>query len=389
MFKFLIKYYLPLNLLFDIFTSTLWESNTTTASIRGVILTVIIFIAWIKEPNNKIYTPFIFYTIYIILLLPFASDFLESLRLSSKVLFTLWAFPIFYIYNYLYTEKIVIRNILLLSTMLIVNYAISTIYGIGASQYTEGTEFLVGSLSDSWLIYTFTLFLYIIILKTKNIKTSVKIIYLMLFALLIVQLLLGLKRTAIIVFFFGIVIYLFLEKLNYKLIFTYIFGFIFVLFLLNQYSDILDTRLYARGDRLEGKYKDIIESEYRYLESIYVWEKTLSFDNFSESIFGLEAFNSRGNYGTNNLFGDRFLHIDYNIIVNTTGLVGLFFYFYIFYYIYQRYKERKIFLVYKYRELFLVIFLAQFIASIGGQMLSVTYGSIKFIFMAIALNKHK
>lgn len=389
MYKILLKYYLPLNLLFDVFTSTIWESDIGSASIRGAILTVIILIAWLKEPQNKIYVPFIFYTVYIILMIPFASDFMESLRLSSKVLLILWTFPVFYVYSHLYTNKIIIRNIFLLSIILIINYAISTIYGIGTSAYTDSAEFLVGSLSDSWLTYTFILFLYIIILKTKDIKPSVKIIYLLLFALLVVQLLLGLKRTAIIVFFCGIVIILYLEKLNFKSIITYILGFIFVLLLLNQYSDVLDDRLYARGDRVQGSYKDIIETEYRYLESIYVWEETLSFKNIPKSLFGLEAFNSRGNYGIGNLFGDRFLHVDYNIIVNTTGLVGLFFYFYIFYYIFQRYKERKSFLDYKYRELFLVIFLTQFLASIGGQMLAVTYGSIKFIFMAIALNKFK
>lgn len=389
MFKFALKYYLPLNLLFDVFTSTIWESDIGSASIRGAILTVIILIAWLKDPQNKIYVPFIFYTVYIILMIPFASDFMESVRLSSKVLLILWTFPVFYVYSHLYTNKIIIRNIFLLSIILIINYAISTIYGIGTSAYTDSAEFLVGSLSDSWLTYTFILFLYIIILKTKDIKPSVKIIYLLLFALLVVQLLLGLKRTAIIVFFCGIVIILYLEKLNFKSIITYILGFIFVLLLLNQYSDVLDDRLYARGDRVQGSYKDIIETEYRYLESIYVWEETLSFKNIPKSLFGLEAFNSRGNYGTGNLFGDRFLHVDYNIIVNTTGLVGLFFYFYIFYYIFQRYRERKSFLDYKYRELFLVIFLTQFLASIGGQMLAVTYGSIKFIFMAIALNKFK
>lgn len=389
MFKFALKYYLPLNLLFDVFTSTIWESDIGSASIRGAILTVIILIAWLKDPQNKIYVPFIFYTVYIILMIPFASDFMESVRLSSKVLLILWTFPVFYVYSHLYTNKIIIRNIFLLSIILIINYAISTIYGIGTSAYTDSAEFLVGSLSDSWLTYTFILFLYIIILKTKDIKPSVKIIYLLLFALLVVQLLLGLKRTAIIVFFCGIVIILYLEKLNFKSIITYILGFIFVLLLLNQYSDVLDDRLYARGDRVQGSYKDIIETEYRYLESIYVWEETLSFKNIPKSLFGLEAFNSRGNYGAGNLFGDRFLHVDYNIIVNTTGLVGLFFYFYIFYYIFQRYRERKSFLDYKYRELFLVIFLTQFLASIGGQMLAITYGSIKFIFMAIALNKFK
>ena len=262
-------------------------------------------------------------------------------------------------------------------------------YGIGGSAYTESTDFLVGSLSDSWLTYTFILFLYIIVLKTKNIKTSTKIVFLILFSLLVVQLILGLKRTAIIVFFMGIIIYLFLEKLSFKSIFTYILGFLFVTFLLSQFSDVLDDRMYARGSRLEGNYKEIVQTEYRYFETIEAWNQTLSFENVFESLFGLEAFNSSGNYGTSHIFGDRPLHIDYNLIVNTTGLFGLLFYFYIFYYIYQRYKERKPFLDHKYRELFLVILITQFFASIGGQMLAVTYGSIKFIFLAIALNKFK
>jgi hypothetical protein len=389
MLKLLLKYYLPLNLLFDISTATLWESNTTTASIRGLVLLLILFSAWFKEPSHKIYSPFIFYSLYIILMLPFASNFMESLRLSSKVLTIIWTFPIFYIYSHLFTEKIIIRNIFLLSIIILINYVISTMYGIGGSAYTESTDFLVGSLSDSWLTYTFILFLYIIVLKTKNIKTSTKIVFLILFSLLVVQLILGLKRTAIIVFFMGIIIYLFLEKLSFKSIFTYILGFLFVTFLLSQFSDVLDDRMYARGGRLEGNYKEIVQTEYRYFETIEAWEQTLSFENVFESIFGLEAFNSSGNYGTSHIFGDRPLHIDYNLIVNTTGLFGLLFYFYIFYYIYQRYKERKSILDHKYRELFLVILITQFFASIGGQMLAVTYGSIKFIFLAIALNKFK
>ena len=387
MLKILLKYYLPINLFFDIATSTLWDNNATTASIRGFVLLIIIFFAWIKKPNDKIYTPFIFYTLFILLMIPFASDSFTSLQLSSKALITMWAFPIFYIYGYLYTEKIIIRNILIISAILIINYVISSWLGIGYSPYTESSEFLVGNLSDSWLTYTFTLFLYIIILKTKNVSTPLKIFYLIMFSLLVVQLLLGLKRTAILVFFFGISIFLFLEKLNIRLIITYLLGFVFVLFMINRYSDVLEDRIFARGDRIAGNYREIIETEYRYLESIVVWEKIFSFKNIPESLLGLEAYNSRFNYDTS-IFGDRPLHIDYNLIVNTTGLIGLAFYFYIFYFIYQRYRERKIFLEYKYRELFLVIFLAQFLASIGGQMLSVTYGSIKFVFLAIALTKN-
>jgi len=387
MFKFILRYYLPFNLLFDVFTSTIWQSNVTTASIRGLILTSIIFVGWFKESQSKIFLPFMVITFYVMLLFPFATNFLESLRLSSKFFFTIWAFPVFYVHSHLFTSKVIKRNIFILSVILVANYVVSTLFGIGGSAYTESNEFLVGSLADSWLIYSYVLFLYIIILKTKDIKGSAKLIYLVMFALIVLQLILGLKRTAIIVFFMGIVMFLYLEKVNIKTIFTMTFGLFFILVLLNQYSDVFESRMYARGDRVQGNYKDIVESEYRYLESIYVWEKVLSFENIPESLFGFEAYNSRGNYGTSNLFGERFLHVDYNIIVNTTGLVGLFLYFYLFYFIYQRYKEKKIYLDYKYRELFLIIFFTQFFASIGGQMLSISFGSIKFAFMAIAIKK--
>ena len=65
--------------------------------------------------------------------------------------------------------------------------------------------------------------------------------------------------------------------------------------MINRYSDVLEERIFARGDRIEGNYKDIIETEYRYLESIVVWDNILSFDNISESLLGLEAYNSRFN----------------------------------------------------------------------------------------------
>lgn len=389
MLKFVLRYYLPINLLYDVFTSTLWQVSASSASIRGALLLLIILVAWLNNPRNPVYTPFVLYTIFIAVMLPFSSDIMESVRLSSKALTTLWAFPIFFAYSYLFTDKVIKNNIFLLSIILIANYVISTFFGIGQSSYTRNDEFLVGNLNDSWLIYTYVLFLFIIILKSKSIKPANKIIYLILFVLLAIQLILGLKRTAIGVFFIGIVIFLFLEKLNIKTIIIYILGFVAVILVLNQYSDILSERINARGDRLRGNYTDIIETEFRYLESIYVWRELLSFESISESLFGLEAYNSKYNYGTSNIFGQRVLHVDYNLIANTTGLIGLLFYFYLFFYIYQIFRRRKIYIDSVYKELFLIIFITQFIASIGGQMLSITYGSIKFAFLAISINKER
>ena len=124
MLKFILKYYLPINLLYDVFTSTLWQSGASSASIRGLFLAVIIILSWINGPRSKIYYPFILYTLFILFMLPFTTHLMESIRLSSKALFTIWAFPIFFVHHKLYTEKVVIKNIFLLSVILLGNYVI-------------------------------------------------------------------------------------------------------------------------------------------------------------------------------------------------------------------------------------------------------------------------
>lgn len=388
MLKFLLKYFIPINLLFDVFLTVLWQKGGNAQIIRGVFLLSIIILSFLKDTNQKIYLPFILFTIYIVIMIPFTSDPAISQKLSLKFLITLWTFPIIFVNSYLFTEKIVIRNIAITSIILIANYFLSTYFGIGISEYTQGTEFLTGNLNDVWPIYVYILFSFIIIFKLPKKSMISNVLYLGMFAFLIVLLLIGLKRSAILVFFAGLIMFLILEKLNYKSIIFSIVGFILVLFFLSKYSFVIEERLYARQYQIEGKILNIIGQESRYLETIAVWDEIFSFNNINESLFGLEAFNSAGNY-MNGAFGDRHLHVDYNMIVNTLGLIGLLIYFYIYYYIFNIYRVRRKYLDFKYKELFIIIFVCQFITSFSGQMLSITFGSIKYIFLAISLNKIK
>lgn len=321
-------------------------------------------------------------------MLPFTSNPMLSLKLSLKFLITLWTFPIIFVNSHLFTEKIVVRNIAITSIILIANYFLSTYFGLGISEYTQGTEFLTGNLNDVWAIYIYILFSFIIIFKSPDKSMISKGLYLGMFAFLIVLILIGLKRSAILILFTGLTIFLILEKLNYKTIILSIIGSIIVLFFLGKYSFVIEERLYARQNQIEGNILSIIEQESRFLETIAVWDEILSFNNINESLFGLEAFNSAGNY-MNGAFGDRQLHVDYNMIVNTLGLFGLLIYFYIYYYIFNIYRVRRKYLDFKYKELFIIIFVCQFITSFSGQMLSITFGSIKYIFLAISLNKIK
>ena len=86
--------------------------------------------------------------------------------------------------------------------------------------------------------------------------------------------------------------------------------------------DIIFKQYDARRDRFE---EGALTSEARYLETIAIWDAILSFENPAKSLFGLEAFHSMGGYGAGRFRG-RQAHVDYNLILVTNGLVGLFLY---------------------------------------------------------------
>ncbi len=123
------------------------------------------------------------------------------------------------------------------------------------------------------------------------------------------------------------------------------------------------------------------------MESQYVWEEVFSFDNTPKSLFGLEGFYSVGNYADGR-FGERQLHVDYNLIVNTIGLVGLLLYLAIFIQLAKRMRRLKrdhsstgLIL----HSTFWMLLLNQFITSFAGQMYHISYRLIVFVFMGAIL----
>ena len=102
--------------------------------------------------------------------------------------------------------------------------------------------------------------------------------------------------------------------------------------------DIIFKQYDARRDRFE---EGALTSEARYLETIAIWDAILSFENPAKSLFGLEAFHSMGGYGAGRFRG-RQAHVDYNLILVTNGLVGLFLYLNIYFTIYRYYMKKTI-----------------------------------------------
>lgn len=153
------------------------------------------------------------------------------------------------------------------------------------------------------------------------------------------------------------------------------------------YSDLLSSRLGARSDRFE---EGSLQKEGRFLESFIVWEEVFSFKKPSKSIFGLEAFNSVGNYGGGS-FGVRNLHVDYNLIVNTIGLLGFMLYFKVFLEIYSNYRKVKknitvtSDLIKMQKTYIMILLFVPFFTSLGGQMYAITFRMIIFIYLGANL----
>jgi hypothetical protein len=153
------------------------------------------------------------------------------------------------------------------------------------------------------------------------------------------------------------------------------------------FGELIEQRLQARSDRFET---GALEREGRFLESQYVWESATSFDDPAKSLFGLEGFNSVGNYADGR-FGDRQLHVDYNLIVNTIGLVGLFLYLFMFVQIGLRMHRIRKYVVMQadmrtlLLSMFWMLLLNQFITSFAGQMYHVSYRLMVFVVMGSIL----
>ena len=160
-----------------------------------------------------------------------------------------------------------------------------------------------------------------------------------------------------------------------------------ILFIISMpiFNNVLTTRIENRGDRIEGSVQEIVESEARYEETIYVWAEALSFDDPIKSFFGMQAFDSVRNYASG-MFRNRQLHVDYNLILNTLGLFGLLLYFNMFLVIYFHYKKiAKGLISTQYtkvlKAIFYVLIITQFATSFGGQMYAITFRSIIFIYL--------
>lgn len=386
-------YIIPVSILFDI-SLLFYEGGVIPIVKAFLMLSYLIALLFGYKDNIKYFKWIIIFCLYVLFTVVFSSDNLTSLAISLKVIISISSFIIGFnlINNIRYLIKLN-HSIVYALLILLGNFVISQKLGLGVATYTEGEEFLTGNLSG-WDLYTYSILITPLILLFLNKKNKKRYVVLLLAFANSILIALSIKRISIAVLIGGLGIN---SIVNYKL--GSIFRSLIIIVIMGAMSyplfeDILDSRLSARADRFE---EGALEKEDRYRETFFVWDEILSFRNPLKSMFGLEGFNSVGNYASGE-FGLRQLHVDYNLIANTIGLVGLTLYFIMFYKIYQLFT-----LAYRYCPLpitikkqllgtFYSLFVMQFITSLSGQMYNISFRMIIFIYLGAiirVLNTYK
>lgn len=388
MLKKLPYYLVPLNVFVDI-SLFYFERGGVLSTARGVLMLLFIIIVALRyKKNTKYYGALVFFACYVMFTVLFSTDVFLSAKNSLKILVSMLSFIVgFNLVNTLPKLERLSKSLIYVYILLILNYIVSNIFKLGTSVYTGSDDFLTGNLTDNWNLFTYSVLVCPLMLAFGTKKTWHTYAIMLLAFVCSILVIISLKRNAIAGIVLGFSIY---GILKYKMSAMVKYGMLLLLLVtvsLPLYKDLLLNRLEARSNRFE---EGSIEREARYLESIYVWEETLSFENPVKSFFGMEGFNSVGNYAGGS-FGFRQLHVDYNNIVNTIGLVGLFCYFFLFARMFLLFRKLKTaFMMHKdmYRQLkatFFVLFLCPFMTSFAGQMYAVSFRLIIFIFLGSIL----
>jgi len=380
---------LPINLLFDLLLIFEAYSNVL-AIIRAVLLiySLLEFLV-IKKISLLKYKLLLLFIFYCFILIPFSSSLEVSINMTLKI-----CIPILYFivgFEYFQTSERInklVKSITIFYFLLVLNFIVSNYFNIGVDAYSDSSDFLVGNLDDRWNVFTYSLLVLPLVLLYCE-KSSYKNLNILLAFICTIILILSIKRIAILSLVFGGIIYFYFNFSFKRILFFSFTSLILLLISFTLVSDLFESRLANRSDRFED---GAMQKEARYMESIYVWQETFSFKRIDKSIFGLQAFNSVGNYA-DGYFGERNIHVDYNLILNTNGLLGLVLYFLCLSGIYFKFRKSTKFLnhntdyINTFIGIFYALFITQFVTSFGGQMYNITFRLLIFIFLG-AISGH-
>jgi hypothetical protein len=261
-----------------------------------------------------------------------------------------------------------------------------TIFGVGINQYGSASGFRTGAFEYS-AIYIGSYLLLTYPLQLRDIKSKLKRNALILLGVLtVIVLVLSVRRSALVILIIGAIVYVYLYRAHIARIALYGFGF-FVLLVLSfpLYEDTLMKQIEARGDVFNEKGTvENLQEETRLAETIAVYEERILNPDVRIFLFGDHLFSSAGNYA-GGIHGPRPLHLDVNIIMHGSGVVGLIIFLLIYVRLYSKYNAIKTRVPLPNEKnmigAFMAMFLSHMFLLISGGMITMTFNLISALYM--------
>jgi hypothetical protein len=365
-----------INAIADITTNFFPENVISPGNIRATLIGIFIVLFLLHEyPGTRVSRVIIVFLLYLLFLIPLSSRPGYSFNLYLKVVLSTLMYPVGYYFciNQDIHRKINI-SYLVLALIVCINIILANIFGFGSSDYLEGSFYFGATDVNITKQLSVVLLCSPLIFMINNSRKERLFAVLILITSLVFSIL-GLKRGVILALMTGFLIYSILGA--YKgIILRNLIITAFILFVLFPiFQPVLLPRYESRKADIEQ-----LEDEARRVETRDVIQ-AFSEGSMSHKLFGSQLFNSQVFFHT-----ERALHIDYNVIFNGSGIIGLT--IYLLLYVFMILDNRKGYRFNKkdkyFRNLnavFWALIAASLIISISGSIHAFTFRSMLFFYL--------
>lgn len=362
-------------------TTEYFRSDTmNSGNLRALVIGLfVMYFVFSKLPNERFYRFVLIYLGYYLLLVLFAGDRLTSGSLYLKFLLGVAMLPVGYYYvNSIERLELLLRILLLTLALHLLNILIANIFQLGTSDYLDETFYFgAGRVNITKNILILVFMLPATMLFIKRYRKTVFALYLVAFLITII----GIKRSVLISAVAGVVTYLAVKQrftLLLRSVAITLVLFLIMTLVFPRFISLFRSRFEARGERVELT-EETIETEGRLSETEMVFG-AWSEGSVRHKLIGSEVFNDRLFFNSK-----RMLHTDYMIILNGSGLTGLFLWFYLFYRLIKeknRYYRalRNHVLFRELNAIFWVLLTAQLVLSVSGTVYAIELRSLIFLY---------
>lgn len=305
---------------------------------RIVILILFLLIAYTRAyvPNST--NNFIVgFTIFWILLIPFANNLPLNTLQTPKVIISLLLFPMgYYFINTITKFKSLMVSMLIAWLLFILNFFIGNLFQIGQPGYgRELSELYFGSGGIN--ISKSMAFIYLIVPLFLKLNTNkfLKNFSILLSILALPVIILSLKRSALLGLAIGFLMYLFFTPFKAKIVKGIILVGIVILLASPLYWDTFLRAYEFREQSFAFNDPEFADRESRIGELELVFQKFIE-GSVKHKLVGTDLI-----YNSYLYKGSRMLHTDYMVLLYGTGIIGLIWFFSIYVIIVKKYYSFK------------------------------------------------